>query len=147
MPTSTASPAPFTSLVLDDVRHDQNGDAPPKLAFRPGKPFPQGATWDGEGVNFALFSESSDFVELCLFDRADQKQESVRIRLPERTNGLWHIYIPGLKPGQLYGYRVHGAYDPAQGLRFNPNKLLLDPYAKAIGRDLTWAHPLPLSPW
>ena len=111
-------------------------------ACRPGKPFPQGATWDGEGVNFALFSASSESAELCLFDRADQARETRRIRLRERTNGVWHIYLPGLGPHQLYGYRVHGPYEPARGLRFNANKLLLDPYAKAIGRELRWADEL-----
>ncbi|HTB80751.1 MAG TPA: glycogen debranching protein GlgX [Opitutaceae bacterium] len=111
-------------------------------AYQPGKPFPQGATWDGAGVNFALYSAASESVELCLFDHADQTQESHRIRLRERTNGVWHIYLPGIQPQQLYGYRVHGPYAPAQGLRFNPHKLLLDPYAKAIGRELKWADEL-----
>jgi glycogen operon protein len=110
--------------------------------YEAGKPFPQGATWDGNGVNFALYSASSEFVELCLFDRADQAGESHRIRLRERTNGVWHIYLPGIKPGQLYGYRVHGPYAPKEGQRFNANKLLLDPYAKAIGRELKWADEL-----
>jgi isoamylase len=105
-----------------------------------GSPFPRGATWDGQGVNFSLFSESSESVELCLFD-ASGKNES-RIRIRERTNGAWHLYLPGIGPGQLYGYRVHGPYDPHTGLRFNPNKLLLDPYAKAIGRKLQWADEL-----
>jgi isoamylase len=106
--------------------------------YEAGSPFPQGATWDGRGTNFALFSESSDKVELCLFDSPDARQETRRIRLRERTSGVWHIYLPGIGPGQLYGYRVHGRYEPEKGLRFNPNKLLLDPYAKCIGRDLTW---------
>ena len=106
----------------------------------PGSPFPRGATWDGRGVNFSLFSESSEWVELCLFD-ASGKNES-RIRIRERTNGAWHLYLPGVGPGQLYGYRVHGPYDPHTGLRFNPNKLLLDPYAKAIGREMSWADEL-----
>ena len=85
-------------------------------------------------MNFSLFSESSELVELCLFDPSGKNEERIRIR--ERTNGAWHIYLPGVGPGQLYGYRVHGPYDPHTGLRFNPNKLLLDPYAKAIGRKL-----------
>lgn len=106
---------------------------------RAGTPYPQGATWDGKGVNFSLFSASSDAVDLCFFERPESKLEFKRIRIKERTNGVWHIYIPDLKPGALYGYRVHGTYDPARGLRFNPNKLLLDPYAKAIGRELVWA--------
>ena len=74
--------------------------------YQPGSPFPQGATWDGKGVNFALFSEASESAELCLFNRADQPQENERIQLLERTKGVWHIYIPGLGPGQRYGYRV-----------------------------------------
>jgi glycogen operon protein len=109
---------------------------------QPGEPFPQGAWWDGEGVNFSLFSATSEAVDLCLFDGPDAKAESRRISLTERTNGIWHIYLPGLAPGQLYGFRVHGPYEPAKGLRFNSNKLLLDPYAKAIGRELRWADEL-----
>jgi glycogen operon protein len=103
-----------------------------------GNPAIQGATWDGKGTNFALFSENGEGVELCLFDRAEDKAETQRIRIRERTNGVWHIYLPGIKPGQLYGYRVHGPYKPEKGLRFNPRKVLLDPYARAIGRDLQW---------
>jgi isoamylase len=106
--------------------------------YHAGSPFPQGATWDGHGTNFALFSENSDKVELCLFDSPQAQSESQRIRLRERTNGVWHIYLPGVGPGQLYGYRVHGRYEPERGLRHNPHKLLLDPYAKCIGRELTW---------
>jgi glycogen operon protein len=108
--------------------------------FAPGSHFPRGATWDGQGVNFSLFSESSEGVELCLFDSAGQNERRIRIR--ERTNGAWHIYLPDIAPGQLYGYRVHGPYEPEMGLRFNPNKLLLDPYAKVIGRPLEWADEL-----
>jgi isoamylase len=111
-------------------------------AYRPGRPYPLGANWDGKGVNFALFSEASEQVELCLFSNVLQKKETERIKVRERTKGVWHIYIPGLGPGQLYGYRVHGPYDPKNGRRFNPNKLLLDPYAKAIGRQLEWADEL-----
>ncbi len=106
--------------------------------YRAGSPFPQGATWDGNGVNFAVFSEGAEAVELCLFDKSEDKTESKRIKMRERTNGIWHIYLPGVGPGQLYGYRMYGPYEPTQGLRFNPNKLLLDPYAKAIGRDVQW---------
>jgi isoamylase len=91
-------------------------------------------------VNFSLFSESSELVELCLLDSSGKNEDRIRIR--ERTNGAWHIYLPGVGPGQLYGYRVHGPYDPHAGLRFNPNKLLLDPYTKAIGRKLKWADEL-----
>ncbi len=108
----------------------------------PGRPYPLGATWDGGGVNFSLFSEHAAKVELCLFDSADAERESQRIKLPEQTDMAWHGYLPDVRPGQLYGYRVHGPYDPAEGHRFNPNKVLLDPYAKAIGRDLTWGDEL-----
>jgi glycogen operon protein len=104
----------------------------------PGRPYPLGATWDGAGVNFALFSEHATKVELCLFDAVDATKESRRITLPEQTDQVWHAYLPDVLPEQLYGYRVHGPYEPLKGHRFNPNKVLLDPYAKAIGRDLRW---------
>ncbi|PSQ93113.1 MAG: glycogen debranching enzyme GlgX, partial [Bacteroidetes bacterium QH_2_63_10] len=108
------------------------------LQIRPGKPYPRGATWDGIGVNFALHSEHADKVELVLFEDAQDSEPAVTIELPERTGPMWHGYVVNLRPGQLYGYRVHGPYDPANGHRFNPNKVLLDPYAKAIGRPLRW---------
>ena len=95
----------------------------------PGRPFPLGAMWDGRGTNFALFSEHAQRVELCLFD--DQDTET-RVEMRDRTAFIWHCYLPGVGIGQRYGYRVHGPYDPAQGHRFNPEKLLIDPYAKAI---------------
>jgi len=98
---------------------------------RPGQPYPPGATWDGEGVNFAIFAENAEGVELCLYD-PETEQETDRIPLNARTDLTWHIYIPGIGPGQLYGFRVQGPYEPTEGLRFNPNKLLLDPYAKAL---------------
>src|SRR5581483_9806023 len=104
----------------------------------PGRPYPLGATWDGAGVNFALFSEHATKVELCLFDALDAERESLSIPLPEHTDQVWHAYLPDVLPEQLYGYRVHGPYEPAKGHRFNPAKVLLDPYAKAIGRDLKW---------
>jgi isoamylase len=104
----------------------------------PGNPFPHGATWDGYGVNFALFSAHAEKVELCLFDPAGRR-ELERIVLPEYTHEIWHCYLPDIAPGQLYGYRVHGPYDPARGHRFNPNKLLLDPYARALVGPLRWA--------
>jgi len=104
----------------------------------PGYPFPLGANWDGQGVNFALYSDNATAVELCLFDEDNNTTESVRIRVKERTNHIWHVYIPGLAPGQLYGYRVYGPYDPPNGHRFNPNKLLIDPYAKAISGTIEW---------
>jgi len=104
----------------------------------PGKSYPLGANWDGAGVNFAIFSEHAEKIELCLFDSAESPKEDFLITLPECTNHVWHVYIPGLRPGQLYGYRVYGPYKPQEGHRFNPAKVLLDPYAKAIGRQITW---------
>src|SRR5947207_13107856 len=104
----------------------------------PGQPYPLGATWDGAGVNFALFSENASAVELCLFDAASPARESQRIRLVEHTDLVWHAYLPEVRPGQLYGYRVQGPYEPRAGHRFNPNKLLVDPYAKAVADDIKW---------
>ena len=104
----------------------------------PGRSYPLGATWDGAGVNFALFSEHATQVELCLFESADAGKEAQRIPLKEYTDMVWHCYLPDVQPDQLYGYRVYGPYDPAKGHRFNPAKVLLDPYARAIGRDLRW---------
>lgn len=103
----------------------------------PGSPFPLGATWDGEGVNFALFSENATAVDLCLFDSKTNKEK--RIRVKEVDDHIWHVYIPKLKPGQLYGYRVYGPYEPQNGHRFNPNKLLIDPYAKALSDRVEWS--------
>ena len=108
----------------------------------PGKPYPLGATWDGAGVNFSLFSENAEGVELCLFDAPEGKHQIARIPLREKTAQVWHAYFPELRPGQLYGYRVHGPYDPAQGHRFNAAKLLLDPYAKAIAGTVKWSDAL-----
>ena len=104
----------------------------------PGQPYPQGATWDGSGVNFALFSEHAEKVELCLFDPKGHR-ELARIPLSEHTDQVWHGYLPEIRPGQLYGYRVYGPYRPSEGHRFNPNKLLLDPYAKLIVGRLKWS--------
>ena len=109
----------------------------PISAVWPGTPFPRGATWDGEGVNFAIFSENATRVELCLFDPSGRR-ELQRIELRERTDLIWHCYLPEARPGLLYGYRVHGPYDPANGHRFNPNKLLIEPYAKDIVGPLRW---------
>ena len=103
-----------------------------------GSPHPLGATWDGQGVNFALYSRHADKVELCLFD-SDGKRETHRITLRERTDFVWHGYLPQVRPGQLYGYRVHGPYKPEEGHRFNPNKLLLDPYARSIVGPIRWS--------
>src|SRR5690348_14305114 len=107
--------------------------------IREGLPHPRGATWDGEGVNFALFSANATGVELCLFDDSGER-ETARIELPEFTDEIWHGYIPDVHPGSLYGYRVHGPYEPGAGHRFNPNKLVLDPYARGHFGDLEW-HP------
>ena len=104
-----------------------------------GLPTPLGATWDGIGVNFAVFSANATKVELCLFD-AGGERELERIELPEYTDEIWHGYLPDARPGTIYGYRVHGPYDPQNGHRFNPNKLLLDPYAKAHVGRLEWTH-------
>ncbi|HEY2341899.1 MAG TPA: glycogen debranching protein GlgX [Chthoniobacteraceae bacterium] len=104
----------------------------------PGRPSPLGATCQANGVNFALFAEDAEKVELCLFDSPEATTEAWRIELPEKTNQVWHGFAPGLRAGQIYGYRVHGPYDPARGRRYDPQKLLLDPYAKAIARELRW---------
>jgi len=108
----------------------------------PGNPYPLGATWDGSGVNFALFSENATGVELCLFDGENRNHELKRIRMTEQTNQVWHVYLPEARSGQLYGYRVHGPYSPSEGHRFNPAKLLLDPYAKSIAGPIRWSDAL-----
>ena len=113
-----------------------------KIRVWPGSPAPLGATWDGEGTNFAIFSEHATAVELCLFERPDDATETARVRLAERTDQIWHAYLPDVRPGQLYGYRVHGPFEPNQGHRFNPAKLLIDPYAKAIGGTIRWSDAL-----
>ncbi|HSO98676.1 MAG TPA: hypothetical protein VLP43_06970, partial [Solirubrobacteraceae bacterium] len=102
----------------------------------PGLPFPLGAVWDGGGTNFSIFSEHAERVELCLFD--DQGAEA-RLDMPGRRAQNHHCYIPGVGPGQRYGFRVHGPYAPHEGHRFNPAKLLIDPYAKAIEGGVDWA--------
>ncbi|MGC2112367.1 MAG: glycogen debranching protein GlgX [Candidatus Korobacteraceae bacterium] len=107
----------------------------------PGKPYPLGATWDGTGVNFALYSENATKVELCLYDNRTRR-ETRRVPFTEQTAFIWHAYLPGLQPGQLYGYRVHGPWEPSRGLRFNPSKLLIDPYAKAITGRVDWQKPI-----
>ena len=126
------STAPFPSFAMNpDALTDQlqdptkalpttpyRSDAPPRLQIREGLPFPLGATWDGQGVNFALFSGHAKKVELCLFDRAT-KEETQRLELPEFTDEVWHGYVSGLHPGTLYGFRVHGPYSPEEGHRFN----------------------------
>src|SRR5512132_3785441 len=105
----------------------------------PGKPYPQGATWDGTGVNFSLYSEKATAVELCLFEDVESTDcETVPVR--ESTAYVWHCYLPGIKLGQLYGYRVHGPYEPERGDRFNPANLLIDPYAPTSSNRLARMH-------
>ncbi len=108
----------------------------------PGSPHPLGATWDGEGVNFALFSEHARSVELWFFDDAAAGEASARVVMPEATDRVWHAYLPDVRPGALYGYRVDGPYEPEQGHRFNPAKLLIDPYAKAVSGPIRWSDDL-----
>jgi glycogen operon protein len=105
----------------------------------PGRSYPLGATWDGQGVNFALFSENAASVQLCLFDDAKSDRAAHCIRMEERTDQVWHAYLPEVRPGQHYGYRVDGPYEPEAGHRFNPAKLLFDPYAKAISGNIEWS--------
>ncbi len=110
------------------------------MTIWPGQPYPLGATWDGQGTNFAIFSERAADVELCLFESPQAAEPSHCYRLRERTAFVWHGYLPGVGPGQLYGYRIGGAYDPSRGLRFNPFKLLIDPYAKALAGRIDFAY-------
>ena len=105
----------------------------------PGKPYPLGATWLGNGVNFAIFSEHATGVELCLFDNIDAPHENARVPLREQTGQVWHVFLPDARPGQLYGFRVAGPYQPNHGQRFNDSKLLLDPYAKSIAGQINWS--------
>ncbi|MEH3146176.1 MAG: glycogen debranching protein GlgX [Methylobacterium frigidaeris] len=120
------------------VAAQNTGQAGPRrLRVKEGQPFPLGATWDGLGVNFALFSAHATKVELCLFDDSGET-EIERIELPEYTDEVWHGYLPDARPGTIYAYRVHGPYEPEAGHRFNPNKLLLDPYAKALVGSVKW---------
>jgi len=123
---------------MDASSSSSTPPTPDRLSVRPGKPSPRGATWDGLGVNFALHSAHAEKVELLLFRDAEASAPDITFELPERTGPIWHGYVENLRPGQLYGYRVYGPYDPKNGHRFNPNKVLLDPYAKAIGRPLRW---------
>lgn len=141
-----AKPATTANKSAGRARHGRSSPVRATPAARrrvsgrrvwPGLPFPLGATWDGSGVNFALFSAHAERVELCLFDR-NGVRETERIVLPEYTSEIWHGYLPDLNAGQLYGYRVYGPYDPAQGHRFNHHKLLLDPYAKCVCGQLNW---------
>jgi isoamylase len=110
----------------------------PITAVWPGQPYPRGATWDGEGVNFSVFSQHATKVELCIFDPSGRR-EVQRIEFRERTDDMWHAYLPEARPGLLYGYRVHGPYEPGKGHRFNPHKLLIEPYAKHVQGELKWS--------
>jgi isoamylase len=112
------------------------------MKLLPGSAQLLGATWDGKGVNFSLFSQHASRVDLCLFESSASKKQSHQIPLERKTSHVWHGFLPGIRPGQLYGYRVHGTYDPKTGQRFNPAKIVLDPYAKAIGRGLVWCDEL-----
>ncbi|XHR28172.1 MAG: glycogen debranching protein GlgX [Chthoniobacteraceae bacterium] len=103
-----------------------------------GEPYPLGATWNGHGVNFALYSENATGVDLCLFENAEDPHEQIRVRMTEQTDQVWHVFLPDIRPGQFYGYRVYGPYDPAKGARFNSSKLLIDPYAKAVAGEVRW---------
>ena len=125
---------------IHGIRSQEERVGTPESVCRvwPGEAYPLGATWDGKGVNFALYTEHATKVELCLFDSADDEQERLRIPLPEQTDEVWHCYLPDVTPGQVYAYRVHGPYEPENGHRFNPNKLVLDPYAKEIVRRTRW---------
>src|SRR5919197_5045775 len=107
----------------------------------PGRAHPLGATADDEGVNFAVYSKSAERVEVCLFDDRDPQREVRRIALPERTARVWHGYVPGLKPGAIYGLRAWGRYEPSEGLRFNGHKLLVDPYARALSGEADFRQP------
>ncbi|HVJ54281.1 MAG TPA: glycogen debranching protein GlgX [Aliidongia sp.] len=118
------------------MNHERHPPARPTLV--PGKSYPLGATWDGAGVNFALFSANASAVDLCLFDPAGSR-EVARLRMPDYTDQVWHGYMPEARPGLLYGYRVHGPYEPRNGHRFNPNKVLIDPYARMIRGQIRWA--------
>lgn len=127
-----------------EKRHSKKADKAPAHApsrIREGLPYPLGATWDGLGVNFAIFSAHATKVELCLFDSTGEV-ELERIELPEYTDEIWHVYLPDAHPGMVYGYRVHGPYKPEEGHRFNPNKLLIDPYAKQLVGELKWSEAL-----
>ena len=124
---------------MSEERRTTGPRAAGRHAVWPGRPYPLGTTWDGEGVNFALFSEHAEGVELCLFTE-DGRHETARIPVRWQTDQVWHCYLPEARPGWLYGYRVYGPYDPRHGHRFNGHKLLLDPYAKAIAGELRWSN-------
>src|SRR4029079_13214503 len=121
-------------------------NSPPRAArpmrVWPGKPFPRGATFDGHGTNFAVYSRVATRVEVCLYDPGDPAREIARFDLPGASGFTWHGYVPEIAPGALYGFRVHGPYAPERGHRCNPAKLLVDPYAKALWGEVDWSHPV-----
>jgi isoamylase len=127
-----------TALRTNELSGEPGLQLAREIHVWPGRPSPLGATFDGRGVNFALFSENATKVELCLFDSASARIESQRVVLPEKTNQVWHGYLPEIKPGQIYGYRVHGPKLAGRGHRYNARKVLLDPYARSIARELIW---------
>jgi isoamylase len=136
---------PFQADIEEPVAKETSSHHPvtarenrPITAVWPGQPYPRGATWDGEGVNFSIFSGRAAKVELCIFD-SNGRHELQRIELRERTDEIWHSYLPEARPGLLYGYRIHGPYEPAKGDRFNPHKLLIEPYAKHLQGPLVWS--------
>lgn len=116
-----------------------SGGGKEAMRIWPGKPYPLGAVWDGQGTNFALFSEHAEAVELCFYEGAEDAEHSAAVVLRERTQSIWHGYLPDVRPGQLYGYRVRGPYSPSEGHRFNPAKLLVDPYARALSGSVRWS--------
>ncbi len=131
---------------MSSTRRPASQSRAARTRIQEGQPYPLGATWDGLGVNFALFSAHATKVELCLFDDAGE-QEIERIELPEYTDEIWHGYLPDARPGTIYGYRVHGPYEPKAGHRFNPNKLLIDPYAKGSSARSPGTRPCSATRW
>jgi isoamylase len=129
----------MTGRTAERLRFERSNYLRSAVQIWPGTPYPLGATFDGSGTNFALFSEVAERVELCLFEVGPRgKVTETRVEVTEVDAYVWHCYLPTVQPGQRYGYRVHGPWDPANGLRCNPNKLLLDPYAKATSGEIDW---------
>src|SRR4051812_10422348 len=135
------SPDQTLNELTEDILSQQR-PLPQTIKIFPGSPYPLGATVTSEGVNFALYADNATAVELCLFDSPDSTSAFITIKMIERTHHIWHIFIPDAKHGQLYGYRVHGPFAPEQGHRFNHNKVLIDPYAKAIAGTIKWSDAL-----
>jgi isoamylase len=125
---------------MEEITENELVESPDsvELTLKPGSPYPLGATWDGKGVNFAVFSENAESMELCLFTPDNDQKEYIKIKIEEVSHHIWHVYVPDVGPGYMYGYRAYGPYDPHNGHRFNPNKLLIDPYGKAISGTIKW---------